>query len=314
MARLTLERPGACTLVVDHGRPRSRGLGVPLGGAADRAALALGNALVGNPPEAAALEFALAGPTLHADADLACVVFGAPFELFSDRQNLTTGKTFTLRAGETLTIAGTRYGMRAYFCVRGGLQVPLVLDSRSSLEPLAAGVVLECAAGRIHRRSISADDLLPSWPDAERTVRVLDGPQADWFLMNEFLAPARFEVTPASNRMGLRLSGRALTVPDREMTSEPVCPGAAQVTRDGRCIILGVDGQTIGGYPKIAQIAAVDLDLLGQLRPGEAVVFLRITLEEARQLHRQRQRLLGDWIARLRLAEGLIGGSLTAER
>src|ERR1700730_2670283 len=91
--------PGWAARVVDAGRPHCRSLGVPVGGAADRTALTLGNALVGNPLGAAALEITLAGPTLEADADLACVVFGAPFELTSDRQPLAAGTTFTLTAG-----------------------------------------------------------------------------------------------------------------------------------------------------------------------------------------------------------------------
>src|ERR1700730_8704742 len=101
-AVLTVLRPGACTLVVDGGRPSWRSLGVPVGGAADRAALALGNALVGNPPDAAALEIALSGPTLRADRDLACVLHGAPFDLVADGRTLAAGKTFTLRPGEEL--------------------------------------------------------------------------------------------------------------------------------------------------------------------------------------------------------------------
>ena len=109
-ATLKLLHPGLCTLVVDRGRPHYRSLGVPVGGAADRTALALGNALVGNPPDAAALEVALAGPTLVADAELACVLFGAPFDMASDRRPLTAGKTFTLHAGEVLHIGGTATG------------------------------------------------------------------------------------------------------------------------------------------------------------------------------------------------------------
>jgi biotin-dependent carboxylase-like uncharacterized protein len=306
-AHLTVGRPGACTLVVDQGRPRSRSLGVPVGGAADRAALALGNALVGNQPDAAGLEIALTGPTLSSDADLACVVYGAPFALSSDRQSLEIGKTFTLQAGEALSIGSTPERMRAYFCVRGGLQVPLVLGSLSSFAPLQADTVLDCVPGRILGRGIVPDELQPIPTEAPQVLHVLQGPQADWFRLDELVAPHRFEVTPASNRMGLRLHGRPLTFPNREMTSEPVCPGAIQVTRDGQCIILGVDGQTIGGYPKVAQVASVDLDLLGQLRPGENVVFVLIGLDEARRLYLEQQRLLASWVSRLRIAEGLLG-------
>src|SRR5207248_11220518 len=97
----------------------------------------------------------------------------------------------------------------------------------------------------------------------------------------DVLAGRAFRVTAAGNRMGLRLQGEALPVPAREMVSEPVCPGSVQVTRDGQCIVLGVDGQTIGGYPKVAQVIGADLDKLGQLRPGERIDFERVTLEEA---------------------------------
>jgi 5-oxoprolinase (ATP-hydrolysing) subunit C len=244
---LHVVEPGLYTLVVDFGRPRSRSLGVPVGGAADRAAFALGNALVGNPPDAAALEFSLAGPTLRAGCELACVVYGAPFELFSDRQSLVVGKTFTLRAGEELRVGGTAAGMRAYLCVRGGLRTPEVLGSRSSLGPLAAGAELPCSAGVIQARS--APPLragLRGQPGVTRELRVLEGPQADWFNAEDYYNQ-QFTVTPASNRMGLRLQGEPLPLPTRELVSEPVCPGAVQVTRDGQCIVLGVDGQTIGG-------------------------------------------------------------------
>jgi antagonist of KipI len=302
-ATLTVLRPGLCTLVVDQGRPHSRCLGVPVGGAADRFALAIGNGLVGNPPDAAALEISLAGPTLRGDADLACVVHGSPFILTSDRQSLESGKTFTLHAGEELQVGGTSRGMRAYFCVRGGLQTPIVLGSRSSFEPLAAGAELPCLSGRIHARRLH----LPE-DEAEETtlLRVLEGPQADWFSAGEFYDAPAFTVAPASNRMGLRLQGRPLTLPGRELVSEPVCPGSVQVTHDGQCIVLGVDGQTIGGYPKVAQVIAADLDYLGQLRPGDPVAFVRVGLAEAERLYRERQAELRGWLGRLRTAEGLV--------
>src|SRR5438132_9242903 len=123
--------PGLQTLVVDLGRPRHRHLGVPVGGAADRFSFSIGNALVGNSPDAAALEVTLAGPTVIADGDLACVVFGAPFSLSSDRQDLQAGKTFTLQAGERVHVGGAASGMRAYFCVHDGFQSSLILGSRS---------------------------------------------------------------------------------------------------------------------------------------------------------------------------------------
>jgi antagonist of KipI len=288
--------PGLFTLVVDLGRPRSRSLGVPVGGAADRAALVLGNALVGNPPDAAGLEVSLAGPTVRANAELACVVYGAPFTLHSSRQRLRVGTTFTLSPGEELHIGGTAMGMRAYLCIAGGVDVSLVLGSRSGLAPLTAGADLPCSPGRIRGRFIRPQLRYAGDP---HVLRVVDGAQADWF-DSDTLYRTAYTVTAAANRMGLRLDGEVLRRREaRELTSEPVCPGSVQVTHDGRCIILGVDGQTIGGYPKVAQVIDADLDKLGQLRPGEAITFVKVTLGEAEQLHRQRGAELAAWVLRL---------------
>ncbi len=302
---LRVLEPGLQTLVVDFGRPHSRSLGVPIGGAADRTSLALGNALVGNPPDAAALEFCLQGPVLEAQCELACAVYGAPFPLHGKRERLRTGKTFTLRAGEVLEVGGSESDMRAYLCVAGGVQEKMILGSRSSLAPVRKASVLQCSPGRIRPRfaRIEADWLHSRIPPV---LRILDGPQAEWFAQNpmasrEVNRESRFTVSKDSNRMGLRLDVTPpIVVPDRELVSEPVCPGSVQVTRDGQCIILGVDGQTIGGYPKIAQVISADLDRLGQLRPGSPVFFQRVTLEQAERLYRAKQRDLNHWLMRMR--------------
>jgi antagonist of KipI len=291
--------PGFNTVIVDFGRPRSRSLGVPVGGAADRFAMALGNGLVGNPPETAAMEITLAGPTLQADCELACVLYGSPFDLTCDGQKLKVGTTFSLPAGEELRIGGTRIGLRAYLCVRGGFQTPLILGSHSGLEPLRTGVELPCSPGTIPARFLYE-------PYPRRTgpveLRILDGAQASWFPLDAVLQQ-QYYVAPASDRMGLRLQGSPLPVPPREMESEPVCPGSVQVTSDGQCIVLGVDGQTIGGYPKIAHVISADLDVLGQLRPNERIRFVRVTPEEAEWLHGRRRAELSQWLTRLQVGE-----------
>src|SRR6266850_2467074 len=130
---LHIVEPGLLTLVVDFGRPRSRSLGVPLGGAADRASLSLANALVGNPPEAAGIEIAAKGPILRAEADVAVAVVGAPFAISIGSRIFPTNGICQLRAREELVIAGTSRGMRAYLCVPGGFQSPEILGSRTGL-------------------------------------------------------------------------------------------------------------------------------------------------------------------------------------
>jgi biotin-dependent carboxylase-like uncharacterized protein len=297
MSLIVLE-PGLASRIVAAGRPRTRSLGVPVGGPADRRSLALGNSLVGNEPDAAALEIALTGPRLRADADVGCILFGAPFEAQRDGSFIDVGHTFTLHAGEELRIGGAIFGARAYLCVLGGFHVPTILASRSALEPIRKREVLVCESSAIRTRY--CPDLQTEFPEVW-TVSALPGLQATWFDEAEFYQQT-FTVRAESNRMGLRLKGHALTMPAREMISEAVCPGTVQVTPDGQCIVLGVDGQTIGGYPKIAQVIQADLDTLGQLRPGQPIRFARISLADAIERDRQAQAELRQWTLRLRLS------------
>jgi antagonist of KipI len=304
MSLLVLD-PGIDSRIVDLGRPRSRSLGVPVGGAADRRSLVLGNALVGNPPDAAALEITLKGPRLRAEADAGCVLFGAPFDARRAGRSIEMGRTFTLHDGQELRIGATASGVRAYLCVHGGFHAPSVLASRSALEAIRKGEKLPCSASSI--RSRFAPELESQADrDGRLVLSILPGLQGSWFDEAEFLSQA-FTITPASNRMGLRLKGKALAMPKREMVSEPVCPGSVQVTPDGQCIVLGVDGQTIGGYPKIAQVIQADLDMLGQLRPGQAIQFKKIAFEEAIARDRQAQAELHQRSLRLRLSLDAFG-------
>jgi antagonist of KipI len=297
---LRVLEPGLQSLLVDRGRPHSRSLGVSVGGAADRWSLALGNALVGNSPNQTALEIAIAGPTLQADADVAGIVFGAPFEVSSDRQQLTANKSFNLCAGEIVRVRGCRQSMRAYLCVAGGFSSPMILDSHSALTSIQVGQPMACSSKYLPSRSIHESALASLRIAQPQILRFLPGAQASWFDMTEFTSQS-FTTTPASNRMGIRLRGKPLTRPKREMISEPVCPGTVQVTNDGQCILLGVDGQTIGGYPKIAQIISADLDCLAQIRPGETVHFAQVSLNEAENAWHHRAAALETWLQRITL-------------
>lgn len=312
---LLVRRPGLYSLLVDEGRPRSRSLGVPLGGPADRAAFMLGNALVGNPPNTPALEIALAGPTIEAEHSVACVLFGSPWDCTLNDAPISIGVTFTLRRGDVLHLGGTRGGARVYLCVAGGFEAPVILGSRSAFEPLRAGDRLHCPASQIAARRLppaisscwekTSDENSPSGPARTTPVcrlRVLDGPQRDWFPDEVFFTQI-YDVGTASNRMGLRLKGSPLSRRAGELVSEAVAPGAVQITNDGLPIVLGVDGQTIGGYPKIAHVIRADQDTLGQLCPGDRVQFVRVTLPEAEEAALHRERVLHQWIERLRYAE-----------
>jgi 5-oxoprolinase (ATP-hydrolysing) subunit C len=308
---LRVVEPGLCSLVVDGGRPRTRSLGVPSGGPADYSAFILGNALLGNTPEAAALEITLAGPILQATQQIAAAVVGAPSQLSSGRQCLVCNQSFTLETGKELHIGSIPAGARAYLCVAGGFQTAEILGSRCSLAPVRRDEILPCDESSVRRRAIYAafdwpmvPSLSPRLMERTRVLRVIPGPEADWFpgkgseLYDGFVATVR----PESNRMGLRLASEPLPVPPSEMVSQPIAPGAIQVSRDGQLILLGVDGQTIGGYPRIGHVISADFDLVGQLRPGDQISFEAVTLEQAERLAADKRTLLQHWGIRLREA------------
>lgn len=291
--------PGTYSLLVDGGRPSTRGLGVSVGGPADAASLILGNALVGNPAFTPAVEITLSGPTLIADCDVGICIFGAPFQIDRDGESIASCQTFTLKREQTLRIGGTGSRCRAYLCVPGGFHAKPVLQSVTAFEPLKEGDRLMCEESILPGRSFDPGEFRSA--TSPKIVRVLPGPQADWF--DESFFGYTYRVTPASNRMGIRLDGPALQLPKRELVSEPVAPGAIQITNDGKPIVLGVDGQTIGGYPKVAHVISADLDELGQMRPGNEVRFHKVGEHVAQRAFVDRRNKLGH--ARRRIAAGL---------
>lgn len=331
----TVLEAGLYSLVVDGGRPRSRHLGVALGGAADQAAFRLGNALVGNNDPLAALELTLRGPTLRAESDILATVYGVPFTVTVNDTAIPCGKTFALKAGDILRIGGCDRGARGYLCVAGGFNTPFILGSQSMGEPLQVAKVLPCqpvppakmsmlrsrampfinlsdieehgqalspceAAQPTNKRGVVIEVASGCGATGSKILRVLIGPQQEWFT-DDTIWNSEFVVSPSSNRMGLRLDGPALHRQGGELVSEAVVPGSVQVANDGRPIILGVDGQTIGGYPKVANVIRADLDRLAQLRPGDRVKFLQVSVDEAEYAGRQRQQQLRCWLQRLHL-------------
>jgi allophanate hydrolase subunit 2 len=262
-------KPGLDTRLLTTGCRGRRALGVPVGGPADAWACAVANALVGNAPGAPAYECTQLGPTLRANSEGVAAVIGAPMAVSVNGLPLETGTVFRFQLDDVIELGGCAVGVRAYLAVGSNM----ALSGRS-----APGAY--------------------QLPQPPHTLRVVPGTQADWFSDNAFLQSA-WTVSNTSNRMGLRLSGPVLAKRNDEMTSEPVAPGAVQVANDGQPIVLGVDGQTIGGYPKVAHVIRADLDCLGQLRPGTAVRFERVTLDEARRLTLARHREQEKWLMRL---------------
>ena len=284
--------PGFFTTIQDLGRPDWTHLGVPVGGACDTWSLAVANVLAGNEPSAAAIEMTIVGPGLAvrsrtilglAGADLGAVVLETGERLAPGRSHLVPGGTRLAFPGADRPAPGAR----GYLAVPGGVDVPSVLGSASTL--VAAGI------GGIDGRLLQAGDVVRgraavkrafeprAWPgipdDGAAAIGVLPGPAPGI----EQLVDATWNVAPASNRVGIRLDGPPLVAARHgELLSHGVVGGAIQLPPDGAPIVLLADHQTTGGYPVIAVAMTADHPRLGQLRPGATVRFRRVTPEEAR--------------------------------
>lgn len=300
MSVVRVVAPGFLTTVQDLGRPGHAALGVSAAGAADPVALRAGNRLVGNPEGAAALEMTLLGGTFRFERETWIALTGAV-----GRPPWTARR---VAAGETLACGPCEGGGRSYLCLRGGIEVPLVLGSASTHLTTGIGGLRggPLRAGDALALGLAADTgpfprpvdprAIPGYGD-DGPWRIVDGPQRDWFTPEgiETLEATSWEVSEACDRMGIRLSGPVVARRDaREPLTEGVPLGAVQVASDGGPIVLFVDHQTTGGYPKIANVVAADLARLGRVRPRDRLRFRRVTLDEAlRALIEQEDALRG---------------------
>jgi allophanate hydrolase subunit 2 len=215
MALIVID-PGFFTTVQDDGRPGYREWGVPCGGAFDRGSAELANALLGNPPGCAVLEFTLVGGTYQADCSMPLALAGAPMEAKVLGPNdadrfLLLPSSFSLREGERLVLGRNLTGARTYLAVRGGWQTVRTLGSRSSEKRLRSGEVLPAAQGTIPTRRLGD----PPWRSStDEPFRIIAGPDGRSHpeLDLAFWSVRRFRVGPQSSRMGLRLEGDPVTV------------------------------------------------------------------------------------------------------
>ena len=285
---LALE-PGLLTTVQDSGRHGWAAYGVPAAGALDAEALHLANRLVGNAPGAAALEITLIGPVLRASGALDLAVVGGGF-------GPAPGSAMRIEDGGIVSLAAAPGAARAIVAVGGGIDVPLVLGSRST-----------CVSGRFggfQGRRLERGDFLAVFPASasppEGARFELAGPGPSDVVLRAFAGPdegeldagalavfwrTSWKILSESNRMGFRLGGPSLGfVETAARTSEGVTRGTVQVTAGGQPIVLMAEGPTTGGYPKIAGVAAVDVGLLARTPPGRSVRFERISVTEGRRL------------------------------
>jgi antagonist of KipI len=317
---VTVLKPGMLSTVQDQGRTGFQHLGVPVSGAMDFDSHRIANILAANASKEATLELTLRGPSLRFEQDALIALCGAELSPTIDGMPAPEGKAVRVRAGTVLDFGRALAGCRCYLAIHGGFDVPVVMGSRSTYDT--------ARLGGLEGRALRKTDVLPvgaatanAYPGlaqqlarsshsfsttkwavnqhieqlrrAPQRVRILAGRHWDAFptTSREVLTSCEFRIAADSNRMGCRLEGEHLVMGGpAEILSEAVTFGTIQVPPSGKPIVLMADRQTVGGYPKIAEVATVDLHLLAQLRPGERLRFELTSLAQAQALWLKRER------------------------
>lgn len=305
-------KAGIMSSVQDMGRWEYLSQGVPISGAMDRLAARIANLAVGNLGNEAVIEFTYGHAAFQTNQPALLAYSGGGAILKVGSGMLPADRPLFVPSGTTIRLINDAHGCRSYLAVAGGWDVPEVLGSRSTYitaaiggyqgrllrngDALEARRELTDIAVELYRRLEGQIINYPKWaiarplllPKDRHTVRVVPAHEFTWFggkSVVDFLS-APYTVSTACNRMGYQLNGPPIQrFVDRELLSTAVAPGTIQVTGDGNLIVLMADCQTSGGYPRIAQVAAVDMPLCAQLKPGDTIYFREISRAEAEKLY-----------------------------
>lgn len=289
--------PGALTTIQDSGRFGFLQSGISVSGVMDSYSQRTANLLVDNPQEEAVLEVTLMGPILEFLSDTRIAVTGAAMQPKLNDEPVPMWQTIPVKEGDRLAFSSIQKGCRAYIAFAGGLDVPVVMGSKSTN--------LKAQIGGFQGRMLKREDIVPIHAPVQQgnvwaaraefipeystqiTLRVVLGPQEDAFTSEGIhsLLNTEYQVTPANDRMGYRLEGEDITHKSgADIISDGIVMGAVQVPSNGQPIILMADRQTTGGYTKIATVISADLPLLAQAQAGTAIRFQQVSVEEAQRL------------------------------
>jgi biotin-dependent carboxylase-like uncharacterized protein len=311
---IEVERPGALATIQDLGRPGLGRFGVSPSGALDPLSLRLANRLVGNAEGAAALELTGPGAALRFSAAALCALGGGDLGARLDGRAIPPARAFVVRAGGRLELTARARGGRVVLAVAGGLEAPLAFGSAAT--DLAGGLGPHGGARLARGARLVAPGVPrepPPRPDAARLAALLrdayegarpsllrvvleDDPDLHPDATARLLG-ATFRVSPRANRAAFQLetspplpTAAAGGRPDR--LSEGIAPGAIQLPPDGRPLLLLADRNTVGGYPCLGHLAAVDRPRAAQLLPGDEVRFAEVAVADAHRLLAAREALL----------------------
>lgn len=310
-----IEKPGMLTTIQDIGRHGFQQYGVIVSGAMDTLALQTANILVGNAQDEAVLEVTMGGLRFKTDDDCVMAMTGAAIQgTINGRDPLQSYRPVALKAGDTVQLGPLLSGCRNYIAFGGGIDVPAIMNSKSTY--LRAGI------GGYKGRALKKGDALtvykhtaqqvkwqaepPHYAKKNWTVHVTAGPEWAQFTADsqqQFLT-TRYDITAAADRMGYRLKGPPLQrVSAEELLSDAVLFGTIQVSNDAQPTVLLADRQTTGGYPRIAQVIASDLHVFAQMKPGDSIQFECVTLTEGYALLNEQTQYLRKLAQAVRLQQ-----------
>jgi antagonist of KipI len=305
-----VESPGMQTTVQDYGRTGYQKFGISPAGPMDTRSFAIANILVGNTNGEAGLEAAFTGPTLRFDQDNVICVTGGDLQPRLNGQKLPMYQAVSVKAGDKLSFKGMNgHGCRAYIAFAGGLDVPVVMGSRSTL--------MKNSIGGLEGRNLKTGDQIgflkpvSEYPDMDErnawpekfgaktiTLRVLPGPQDFEFTRDDQLDFYWFdaEITNDFDRMGarLRIQHSLQGLHDGNIISDGIAFGSIQVPTNGQPIIMMADRQGIGGYAKIGTVISTDLPLLAQSMPGTHIHFIKMDIRTTHNVYRRAMEELMD--------------------
>ena len=303
---IRIAKPGFVTTVQDLGRYGYAHLGISPAGAADPLSFRIANLLVGNEENAPALETTLLGASLEFEENAIVAITGASCDCKAGADVIPANTAVEFPAGAVLNCGSMPTGARCYLAVQGGFDVPLIMGSASTHvggrflgfhgRRLQSGDVLQVRKrGPSRVRSLRPGALEPL--QGQAPLRVTKGAQQEWFAPEAFekLFSCAYIVSEQSDRTGLRLKGEVVRPREQsQLLTDGIPLGAIQVPQDGQPIILFVDQQTTGGYPKIANVIAADMHRVGQIRPCDEVRFVEVSIAEAVEALREHEQWLQE--------------------
>lgn len=302
MADMKIVIPGMYTTIQDLGRFNFQKSGMPVAGAMDSFSLKVANILVGNNESEACLEVTLMGPEIEFGCSAVIAITGADLSPKVNGADIDMWSSVQLKQGDILSFGAIKSGCRCYIAVAGGIDIPVVMGSKSTYtrghiggmegRQLKAGDELGLGVqgrNRTFKPAKVKNEYIPDYKN-EITARVVLGPQDDYFSdesLKVFLS-SEYTVTNEADRMGYRLSGPEIKHKSgADIISDGITMGSVQVPGHGMPIIMMADRQTTGGYTKIATVITPDIDYIGQLKPGDKLRFKSVDIKEAQKLYKE---------------------------